>query len=200
MSRLVPNTDYQQKYAFFIMKGVNNPIYIYNMSLSSSTPGILISYSGRVDSKAITTLLAKAETILEMYKCKPEYSQKVLNIMIELLQNIVDHTPPEALVDEAQPSTFLFEKTKNRFTVSTTNTMFTRKTALLKKRIEYLNSLTPGEMTALVKDIGKTANPALETSGLGLIEIIREAGSPILFKFEPAGNNFSLFSVKVLVR
>jgi|HubBroStandDraft_5_1064220.scaffolds.fasta_scaffold425037_1 hypothetical protein len=173
---------------------------LYKMPQSSSPSNILISYSGHVDSQVVTNLFAEAEICLDSLGLAPGPKAKILGIMIEMLQNIVDHSASEGLENKPEASSFVLEKSKKGFTLSTANKVYSGIIPHFKKRMEYLNSLTRADMTKLYRDILKNGKPESETSGLGLIDIIRKSGNPISFKFVPLGNKFSILTVKAILQ
>jgi hypothetical protein len=178
------------------MNGRNNIQGALESPTYKNNAKILIMYSGNIDSQVITALFAEAETCLDSMNITPGLKAKMLGIMIEMLQNIADHSTKEGLENITDASSFIFQKNKNGFILQTTNKVYSRVIPHLKKRLDYLNSLTSANMTKLYRDILKNGNPETETSGMGLIDIIRKSGNPILFKFMPAGNKYSVFTVK----
>jgi hypothetical protein len=159
----------------------------------------IISFTGIIDSNTETYLITQVEAYLDSVKYREATKTKIMEIVIELLQNILHHTTQQSLNDNITGSTFKLEKSKKGFIISTSNFIPVRSIPALTKRIEYLNTLTPDELTSLYKDILKNGNDARETAGLGFIDIRRKSGKPLLFMFAPAGNNYSLFTVKALV-
>jgi hypothetical protein len=171
--------------------------YLFRPSIPKN---ILISFIGVIDSNAETYLIQQVEEYLDSIKCRENIKMKVLEITIELLQNILHHSPVQPIADPHD--SFQLEKGEKGFIISTFNFIENRKVAALAKRIEYLNSLSNLELTSLYRDILKNGNQERETAGLGLIDIRRKSGKPILFMFAPPStlnNKFSLFTVKVLV-
>jgi hypothetical protein len=184
------------------MKKGNNltdSTYLFPPSIPAN---VLISFLGVIDSNAETYLITQVETTLDLIKCRENYKTKVMDIMVELLQNILHHSPALPLAEKIIGNTFQLEKRKGGFIISASNFIAAKNRAALTKRIEYLNSLTPDELASLYRDILKNGNTERETAGLGLIDIRRKSGKPILFKFElpsTGDTNFSFFTVKVLV-
>jgi len=177
----------------------NNRIHTAYLFPPSIVKNVLISFLGLIDSNAETYLINQVETYLDSTKYRESTKTKVMDITIELLQNILHHSAPLPTDDKVAGNMFELEKSKTGFIISTSNFIATKKIAALTKRIEYLNSLTPDELTSLYRDILDNGNAIRETAGLGFIDMRRKSGKPILFMFAPAGNNYSLFTVKVFV-
>jgi hypothetical protein len=180
-------------------KNLGGSEYLFPISVPNN---ILISFIGVIDSNAEVYLITQVEEYLDSIKCRETTKAKVMEIVIELLQNVLHHSPDQPLDEKIIGNTFQLERSKRGLIISTSNYILTRKIATLQKRIEYLNSLTPDELTSLHKDILGNGNSARETAGMGLIEIRRKSRNPILFMFAPPSNldnKYSLFTVKVLV-
>ena len=171
------------------------------MPLIQGTANKIISFAGNIDSNTETSLITQVEEYLDSIKCVEARKMRVMEVMIELLQNVLHHAPPITDKDTTPQHIFQLENTKAGFMVSTSNPIKTKNILALKKRIDYLNSLTPDEVTSLQKDILKNGNDARETAGLGFIDMLKKSRSKILFRFDPPtpDNNYSLFSVNVLV-
>ncbi len=172
------------------------------MSLPIISKNTLISFIGEIDSNIETDLLAQVEECLNTLKCPAAKQEKIIGITVELLQNILHHASPQPPGDNIIASVFQLEKDKDYYIISASNFMRTKKCAVLQKRIDYLNTLAPLELKNLYQNILDNGQAARETAGLGLIDIRRKSGKPILYKFELPSirdNNYSLFNVKVLV-
>lgn len=178
---------------------LSDSTYLFRQGIPKNIP---ISFIGVINSDAEAYLITQVEEYLDSIKCKESIKTKVMDIMIELLQNILHHSPEQPLNEKIVGNTFQLENSKEGFIISASNFIASRKIASLKKRIEYLNTLNREELTKLYRDILNNGNAVRETAGLGLIDIRRKSGKPVSFMFAPPSsldNNYSLFTVKVLV-
>ncbi len=172
--------------------------YLFRPAIPKNIP---ISFIGVINSDAETYLITQVEEYLESIKCSENTQAKIIEIMIELLQNILHHSP-KLKDDQLNGDIFELEKTAKGFIISTSNFIEKRKVAALTKRIEYLNTLNRDELNKLYQDILNNGNSVRETAGLGFIDMRRKSGKPIFFMFAPPStldNNYSLFTVKVLI-
>lgn len=183
--------DYEQKYTFLAMNKVNTP------AITANNP--LVSYSGAIDSQAISVLLAQVEKNLASLNSPADTKKKILGIMIELLQNILHHCPPSIVENKEHPPAFLLKKNRDGFILTASNLIHKNKIAGLKNRIETINSYTAEELKSQYQNHLENGRPISENAGLGLMDIHRKSGKPILVKFASASNNYCLFTVKVLV-
>ena len=168
------------------------------MPLGDNRNNFLLSYTGSINSDTMLALLAEAEN---KFSClnSPDIKKRILEIMTELLQNIAHHgvlTKPE---NKEYANSFLLEKREGGFIITTANLIGDNKITSLGERIENLNSCSSEELKSQYQNQLRNGKLAGENAGLGLIDIIRKSGNLILFKFAPADNNYSLFTVKVLV-
>lgn len=159
----------------------------------------VVYYSGTIDAQSISALLAQVKKKLSTLNTSSDTCKRILGIMTELLQNISHHGPPAVFENKETAHSFLFEKRKEGFLLTTTNIIHADKVAALKKRITALNSCTDVELKSLYQNILNHGKREGENAGLGLIDIIRKSGNKILFKFAPLGNKYCLFTVKVPV-
>jgi hypothetical protein len=177
------------------MKRPNNYINTLHTALPGKEANLFIYHSGVIDSQTIFKLLTQAENFLYSTGSPMNIKRKTIEIMTELLQNVYHH----AEENEKEASTFLFKKKENRFMLTTTNMIHKNSIVLFKKQLSNLNLSTSRELTNMYREILKNGKLSNDNAGLGWIEIRRKSGSPVLFKFIPKDNNYSLFTVSVLV-
>ncbi len=157
----------------------------------------LVSYSGIVDSQSIRSILKQSETNITSFHIKPNAKKIIVGIIAEMLQNILHHSSNEVI--DAPPS-FLLKKSGEMFIITTANLIDKNRVEPLQNLLEKINSYSPGEIKRQHLEILKNGKLSGENAGLGLIDIVRKSGNPIVAKFSPVNNNYYLFTVNASVK
>ncbi len=109
------------------------------MSLIQGTANTIISFIGNINSDTETALITQVEDYLDSIKCPEKIKARVMEVMIELLQNILHHAPPITEKDITPQHIFQLENAKPGFIISTSNPIKTKKIPLIQKRIENIS-------------------------------------------------------------
>lgn len=160
--------------------------------------GVSVYYSGVINKPIISGLLTKIENCLVSSQVANNIKKNIIIIAIELLQNIYHHCRFNIDMDEDSPM-FLFEKRKNSYMFTTVNLIGKDDAPLLRKRITELNKFSATELTNQYRDILNNGKVSNVSAGLGLIDILRKSGNPIIVKFEPKDNKYSRLTVSVSI-
>jgi hypothetical protein len=96
---------------------------------------------------------------------------------------------------------FILGKQGGRYFIQTGNTVTANSAAILKKRIDYLNTLDKSELRRYFKKriLTEDDNPESMGAGLGLIEIARRAASKIDYEMSPEERGHHYFSIFVMI-
>lgn len=167
----------------------------------TSSGELLFEHNGTVSKQDLLYILPKVENILEEQQSKKMTKRKVINIAIESLQNIQIHSFDKTGPEEYQPF-FTLIRSNGHFEVVIGNLVPNQEKVYLQDKIVKLNSLDEDEVKYLYSIIMRQTFESFSEkggAGLGLIDMKKKSGQPLVFDFLPVDNNLSYFRLKVIV-
>ena len=180
---------------------------------------VLFTYNGEIDGELIDTLVQLAEQVLKKNCSKLKARKKIVNILIESLQNSFHYTQhllhnldhnPATLKAVRSPFLVLYkdivapidgqETEDDTYWILTGNWVDTTSAEQLKNRIEYLQDLSESALQQLyIKALNKDELPTEGGAGLGLIDMMRRSNRQVFFDFVETEGSFSVFMLKIKV-
>jgi hypothetical protein len=159
---------------------------------SLKSRNIVLAYLGIIDDAVIEELCNRLEGIEK----KPAGNKKIVQVLVECLQNVFYHSS----VKNSEDSLFVVMKEKNNIKVVTGNTVSVTTIEALKSRIDEINSFTEEELKNHYREKLKTTSLSEKGgAGLGLIEIARKSGNKLSYHFEKINGQHSFFTLIVTV-
>lgn len=169
---------------------------------------INIIYSGPMWANGIEGMAEMLKKRLEFDELPLPASQSCFSVFIEQITNMLMYSAEKEFYtnnknESAEISKGIFvlgQRNKVYFTQSG-NAINYEDAELLKKRIDYLNTLDKVGLRKYYKEQIKAENinPQSKGAGLGLIEIARRASSKIEYSIIPIENGVSFFSMCVSI-
>ena len=169
---------------------------------------ITLVYSGPLWSEGIGVIAGTLKKRLEFDKIPLSTSQEVFSVFVEQMNNMLmysvekeNFTSADNTTEESPKGTFLLGKEGDAFFIQTGNIMRTESVALVKNRIDYLNTLDKKTLRKFYKEQmhSNDNNPESKGAGLGFIEIARRISSKIIYSFIPCGENQTFFTLYVTI-
>jgi len=178
----------------------------YNKMLAEHNINII--YSGPLWAEGIDGMAEFLQKRLDMDDIPLSASQAVFSVFVEQLNNMLmysaekeKHERPEIGTTELSSGIFVLGSHDKSYYIQTGNVIKNSSVALLKDRIDYLNTLDRQGLRQFYKEQIKAEddNPESKGAGLGLTEIARRATSKIEYEFTPYGDGLSYFTMYVTV-
>jgi hypothetical protein len=185
----------------------------WNLKELMSRNQLILLHSDHFSDNSCNYLLTLAEKKLKEHNTDLRTKKKIINIMIEAVQNISKHgcqdkdntVSPLLAIGCSQPQNGDGEKPQNgdaeksgTYFIITGNTITKGNKDYLNDRLDYLNSLTPEELKEyymhtlryhMITDNGG--------AGLGFLDMIRKSQNKLKYHFAPLSNKHYFFSFKV---
>jgi len=147
------------------------------------------------------------QVILEIYggtesarQSEPVVTRKVSFLLVECFQNILRHGENVAGVepDFRDNGLFGFRTQGDLFTINSINIVPNEEVEVLRNLMESVNSLDTSQLKELyLQQLSASSLSEKGGAGLGLIELARKSGRPVLYQFDPAPGNRSYFHQQV---
>jgi len=161
----------------------------------------LFYYKGSVGSKRVTDILEKIEAIIDEKDFPLKERKKIVNILIELVQNLYHHGEKFEIDNEFKSyGSIIFTKDSEGIKMLSANFIKVEKLKVFTDYIDHTNSLGPDELKSLYRKV--LANRHFSEKGgggLGIINMIRKSGNKLKYCSQRTeGENFFLvLSVKI---
>ncbi|MDE5422744.1 SiaB family protein kinase [Ancylomarina sp. DW003] len=161
----------------------------------------LFYYKGSVGSKKVTDILDKIEAIMDEKNFPLKERKKILNILIELVQNLYHHGE-KFEVDNAFKSygCIIFNDEDGGLKIVSANFIKIERLKVFTDYIDHTNSLGPNELKALYRKVLANNHYSEKGGGgLGIINMIRKSGNKLKYCSQRTeGENFFLvLTVKI---
>ena len=162
---------------------------------------ISFAYFGVISDVITDMLIDLSDNYLLKSKDSKKLSRKASFLIAESFQNIIRHgvLKKEDITDyQYKKDFFMITVHENRFIISTTNVIENKNISSLEDKITRINSLNKEELKALQMEIlTDTSLSDKGGAGLGLIEMVRRSGLPLLYKFIPLTEGYSIIVLKL---
>jgi hypothetical protein len=162
------------------------------------------TFAGDVASGQINSILEDVEKKLVEVSISLKVRKKILNIMVESLQNLFHHSDnvPEELVKTLGKRYEMVVVTRkgNDFVLTAGNFVSSDKVKFLTEKIEKINSLSDVELKEMYKYILNYQKLSSKGGGgLGLIDMARKSDKKLEYRFYPYNEKHYFYRLDIFV-
>ncbi|HEX2948419.1 MAG TPA: SiaB family protein kinase [Armatimonadota bacterium] len=166
--------------------------------------GILMCFNGPFSHEIIEELGSAIKKHLASEQLAHAALMDLFAIFIEQTQNVRNYTMQIPVYNQEpaklQSAIVLIGKQGNKYWVHSGNYIANEDLPSLTARLDQLNSLGKDELRRLYKTQLRQEMPPTSTgAGLGLIDMARRMSEPFAYTSERIDDNYSFFSVRVIV-
>lgn len=170
-----------------------------NLRKTVASERILFSYRGEITQELMVFFLRIVDKKLINTKENPLIRRRILNIMIESLQNAVKHARDWYVEnDEIDPNNeaiFMLCRREDKYYLINGNAVKNEVKPFIERKIENINSLTSDKQRKLFRNIIKYGVYGSKGgAGLGFVDMARKSGDLINFDFEEINEDYSYFT------
>ncbi len=163
---------------------------------------VLLCREGLITKSDILHILPEIETIVDKFNTGKIIKRKIINIAIESLQNLQIHAFLDHGNQYAQKPLFILSRKGDDFYISIGNLVSNSEIHYLKDKIVKINSLDSEEVKYLYSVIMKQTFVKFSEkggAGLGLVDMKKKSGHPLLYHFTRVDDMVSYFILKVRI-
>lgn len=161
---------------------------------------LLLVFRDEMTNETVNDLLAIAEIKMNSVTGEKKFIRRVFNILVECVQNIVNHADVSPIRKLNQAAILVIGKGVDHYFVITGNLIRNERIETLKEIIDLINGLSPEVIRDYYTEKMKVAEfSAKGGAGLGLLDISRRSGRKLEYDFRPVDDVFSYFSFKINV-
>ena len=160
---------------------------------------LILAYRDHISEETIQQLLSITELKLVQSVGEKKLRKRVFHILVECLQNVVNHSAEQESEDEV-PSILLLGRHNNEFFIITGNRIENDQIDKLRQKIDEINSWNHDDMRNIYsKKLDRSEYSAKGGAGLGLIDIYKRSRNKLKYQIEPIDDQISFLSLHVTV-
>jgi hypothetical protein len=159
---------------------------------------LLLAYRDHITESTVQQLLSITELKLVQSGEDKKLRKRVFNILVECLQNIVNHA--EQTNEDSVASLLLIGRHNSDFFIVTGNRIRNSKISALEAKIEEINSWDHSDMREIYSSkLGKSEYSEKGGAGLGLLDIYKRSGRKLKYTIQPVNDEVSLLSFHISI-
>ena len=160
---------------------------------------LLLAYRDHISEETVQQLLSITELKLVQSGEEKKLRKRVFNILVECLQNIVNHSATADTIEEFA-SILLLGRHDEEFFIVTGNRIDNSKISALEAKIEEINSWNHKEMREIYSEkLGESEYSEKGGAGLGLLDIYKKSGNKLQYQIQPIDDRVSFLSLHITV-
>jgi len=175
--------------------------FIYDLHRTMISQKLILAYQGNFTQETTKSIITMAERNVDTFGEGGNIKRRVINVIVEAVQNIVKHS--DECVDVVMMShaaVFLVGRENNRYSVISGNAIRKSKITRLKEKLEKINTLDKGGLKELYKEIIKNTKISENGgAGLGFVDMARKSGTKLEYEFAEMSADYAFFRLKVNV-
>jgi len=192
----IPTLEQQEDFEKIAQASLDNIIEIHK---TLNKEDIRLIYNGTLSQDSLMGILSTIEGHMEG---TPDKKNKMFNIVLEMLQNIVKHgkSPKEEAENNGNPGIFFISKKGDKYLLTAGNYISDENTQKLKTKIEQVNNLSDSELDEYYnQSLLDFENDDSKKSGLGIIDLRVKSNNKIGYYFKNIDKNTAFFSIQVKI-
>lgn len=160
---------------------------------------LLLAYRDQITEETLHQLLSITELKLVQSGEEKQLRKRIFNILVECLQNIVNHAAKGKSGDD-QASILLLGRHKSDFFIITGNKISNESIDALTAKINDINDMKREDIREIYSDqLGKSEYSAKGGAGLGLLDIYKRSGRKLNYQIQPIDEEVSFLSLHITV-
>lgn len=160
---------------------------------------LLLAYRDHISEETVQQLLSITELKLAQSGEEKKLRKRVFNILVECLQNIVNHSAKGG-DSEGVASILLLGRHDDDFFIITGNRIDNSNIKALESKIAEINSWKHDDMREIYSEkLGKSEYSSKGGAGLGLLDIYKKSGRKLEYQIQPIDGNVSFLSLHITV-
>lgn len=178
---------------------------LYDFYQEAKGKNIIFYYCGPVAHASIEGVAQTLRKNLEYEEAGNLTAQSVFSVFIEQMQNILNYSAervskPQDIEHDLRVGVVVIGHENDGYFILCGNKMYNTDVPALSEKLELIRNMNKEELKKLYKE-RRRMDPAPESkgAGLGLIEMARKGAEPIEYDFLPVDEEFSFFTIRVVV-
>jgi hypothetical protein len=165
------------------------------------TNNVIFIWAGPLTHAISKELLVFSEATMKDSEMEQNLHKRVFGTLIELLQNVSQHSPGFEAEEKYGIPLAMIRKTPASFIITSGNLIRNSDIDHLTRKLEMVNSFDEEGLKKLLKValMGQDMNK-VTTGYMGLLEMARRSGHRLTYSFEEVNDDYSYYTITVRVR
>lgn len=160
---------------------------------------ILLGYKGKYHFETIEKLINQAKTTIDKIEIKNVIKKKIINVLIECLENIHKYAIIDNENADILPQIFLIHS-DDKFFIKTKNLIAKEQTEILGNHLNLVNSQEKEGLKKMYEEIIDNGNISEKGgAGLGFIDMAIKSGNKIIYNFAEYNKETVFFELTVVI-
>jgi len=179
---------------------------LYALKQNLAEQGIFLSFSGPVSQDLMVEMGATLKQKMKLEDASKSTVLKVFSMVVENAQNIIHYSaeklPRNSLENEDELSLGIIAVgyKSDHYFVLCGNMIENKKKEKLRRKLTRIQSMNKNELKRFYKEQRKKPpDKDSKGGGLGFIDMARKSSQPIAFHFESIDEDYSFFSIKIVI-
>lgn len=174
---------------------------VANLGRMMKSNNIIFIWAGPLTHAIGKELLTFSEATMRESELEQNLHKRVFSTLIELLQNVAQHSPGFEAEQQYGIPLAMIRKTPASFIITSGNLIRNSDMDHLTRKLEMVNSFDEEGLKKLLKValMGQDMNK-VTTGYMGLLEMARRSGHRLTYNFEEVNENYSYYTITVRVR
>ena len=159
---------------------------------------LLLAYRDRITESTVQQLLSITELKLAQSGEEKKLRKRVFNILVECLQNIVNHADINGADDNEVASLLLMGRHEGNMFIITGNRILNSKVKAFEQKVAKINSWDHDDMRDIYSEhLDKSTYSEKGGAGLGLLDIYKRSGHKLEYNIEAIDETVSFLSLHI---
>ena len=164
------------------------------------TKNLNFVFQGDFNHENMKTVLAMTEGNMDT-NSHLIFRKRVINIIVELIQNIYKHANSENKLKETHSGIFMIERHDEKYILTSGNLIFNSRVQALVAKLERVNNSDTTGLNALFNSLLMAEERADQRgAGLGLIDMKLKSKHSLDYSISKVDDEFSFFTVQVKIQ
>lgn len=159
---------------------------------------LMMVYQGDCSQANVKNVIGMIDQVL-MDKKELRKKKRILNVIVELLQNISKHGDGADNKTEQRPGIFIMGKKDSNYVLTSSNIVHERKAEDLIKKIERVNKLNFDELDLSINVKLMNNDNNNKGAGMGLLDMKLKSNNNIIFDVKPLNDEYTFFSIQIII-
>ncbi len=180
---------------------MSNVDQYFDIDRMMSDNELLLAYRDHITESTIQQLLTLTEMRLMQSGEEKKLRKRIFNILVECLQNIVNHGESGTGQEEEIASLLLLGRSDSDIFIITGNRIRNANIPALEDKIKEINAWKHEDMRDIYSErLGSSTYSDKGGAGLGLLDIYKRSGNKLEYSIQPIDKDVSFLSLHIKVR
>ncbi len=162
--------------------------------------GLYFIWSGHISNDIRQEMLNLNEVKLLDDDIGNNLQKRVFTVLIELLQNIAEHSPGYRAEEDFGMPVAAIRAEKSSYIIISGNLVRNEDVTILKKKLDLINKHDEAGLRTLLRQGLEEQDMQVKTTGyLGLLEMARRSGEKLKYVFQTVNDDYSYYVITVRV-